>query len=97
MGYSIEECDRSCPLCGGKMDEVYGDHGGQSSYYYDRCQRCNVQIETGYEGGYYTENYYVSDIIDGIKDLIYESEENKWNRDYKYLLPYLELFKGKFR
>ncbi len=80
------------------MDEVYGDHSSQSSYYYDRCQQCSIQIETGSADNYYTENYYVSDIIDGIEQLVFGQVErsqkrNKWNKDYEYLLPYLKLFK----
>jgi len=94
MGYLIDECDRKCPLCGGKMEEIYGDHGGQYYYYYDKCQRCGVQI------GFFTEKYYVDGIIDGIDKLICAQnmrrgriKKNKWNKDYGRLIPYLELFK----
>lgn len=97
MGKSIEKCDRTCLLCSGKMDEIWGDISGQSSYYYDECPRCGIRSRSySYMDGVIT--YYVRDIIDAIKDLTRDQEiemreRNRWNKNYKCLVPYLELFK----
>ena len=73
------------------MDEVWGDHGGQNCYYYDRCRQCRIHIELGTIGNIYTDRYYVSDILDGIEELI--RDRNARYEDYKYLISYLEVFK----
>jgi len=80
------------------MDEVWGNTSGQFCYYYDKCQQCTIQIMAAIRYVVYSvSDYCISDMICAIKDLIRDQEtgwkeKNKWNENYGYLIPYLELF-----